>query len=267
MINLQDVHNKRDEITGPGAFFELDEFAVGSAVYKGFKHAPADMLGVIGAGRQHLDKPFMVFEDLRYDYARFYQEVDALSVYLQSELGVKPGDRVVIAMQNCPHWSVSFYAILSVGAIAVPLNSWSKAEELDYLLGNADPVCAIVDARRCALLETLAHRKTLPLLITAQLDACELPSNGTALETALTVGGVGKPNPVSVDPNDDAMIMYTSGSTGKPKGVVTTHRAVAQAVMNMLYLGYLVMSLEGEREYRGGATGETAMLIPNVSGS
>ena len=268
MISIQDVHNKRDEITAPGAFFELDTFSVGDAQYTGFKHAPADMMGVMGAGRQHLDKPFMVFEDLRYDYARFYQEVDALAAYFQGELGVKPGDRVVIAMQNCPHWSVSFYAILSVGAIAVPLNSWSKAEELDYLVGNADPVCAIVDARRCALLKTLDHRTDLILLVTAQLDACELPANATALETALELGCAASATPVTVDPNDVAMIMYTSGSTGKPKGVVTTHRAVAQAVMNMLYLGYLVMSLEGEREYRGGATSETAMLtVPLFHGT
>ena len=268
MINVQDVHNKRDEITGPGAFFELDSFSVGLATYRGFKHAPADMLGVIGAGRQHLDKPFIVFEDLRYDYARFYQEVDALAAYLQSELGVKPGNRVVIAMQNCPHWSVSFYAILSVGAIAVPLNSWSKAEELDYLVGNADPVCAVVDARRCALLETLDHRKDLPVLITTQLGACELPANGTALEAALAFGTAADLSPVAVDPNDVAMIMYTSGSTGKPKGVVTSHRAVAQAVMNMLYLGYLAMSLDGEREFRGGATSETAMLtVPLFHGT
>lgn len=268
MINVQDVHNKRDEITAPGAFFELDSFSVGPATYRGFKHAPADMLGVIGAGRQHLDKPFIVFEDLRYDYARFYQEVDALAAYLQSELGVKPGNRVVIAMQNCPHWSVSFYAILSVGAIAVPLNSWSKAEELDYLVGNADPVCAVVDARRCALLETLDHRKDLPVLITTQLGACELPANGTALEAALAFGTAADLSPVAVDPNDVAMIMYTSGSTGKPKGVVTSHRAVAQAVMNMLYLGYLAMSLDGEREFRGGATSETAMLtVPLFHGT
>ena len=268
MINVQDVHNKRDEITAPGAFFELDSFSVGLATYRGFKHAPADMLGVIGAGRQHLDKPFIVFEDLRYDYARFYQEVDALAAYLQSELGVKPGNRVVIAMQNCPHWSVSFYAILSVGAIAVPLNSWSKAEELDYLVGNADPVCAVVDARRCALLETLDHRKDLPVLITTQLGACELPANGTALEAALAFGTAADLSPVAVDPNDVAMIMYTSGSTGKPKGVVTSHRAVAQAVMNMLYLGYLAMSLDGEREFRGGATSETAMLtVPLFHGT
>lgn len=268
MINVQDVHNKRDEITAPGAFFELDSFSVGPATYRGFKHAPADMLGVIGAGRQHLDKPFIVFEDLRYDYARFYQEVDALAAYLQSELGVKPGNRVVIAMQNCPHWSVSFYAILSVGAIAVPLNSWSKAEELDYLVGNADPVCAVVDARRSALLETLDHRKDLPVLITTQLGACELPANGTALEAALAFGTAADLSPVAVDPNDVAMIMYTSGSTGKPKGVVTSHRAVAQAVMNMLYLGYLAMSLDGEREFRGGATSETAMLtVPLFHGT
>jgi len=268
MISAQDVQNKIIELTSPRGYFETADFDVSGQSLKGFKSAPPDMLAVIGAGRQFADQPFIVFEDYRYTFAEFYTEVDALKSYLQSSIGVKSGDRVVIAMQNCPHWSVAFYAILSVGAIAVPLNSWSTAEELDFLVGNADPVCAIVDARRCVLLATLEHRSNLPVLVTSQLNPYDLPSNARALEDAIAEGAVLTSEPITVHPDDVSMIMYTSGSTGKPKGVVLSHRAVAQAVMNMLYLGFLTISLEGTRDYRGGATSETAMLtVPLFHGT
>lgn len=260
MIGPQDVHNKIKEITALKSFFELTELSNGTAVLPAFKNAPNDMREVIATGRQFLHQPFMVFETLKYDYARFYQEIDAFGLYLQVEQQVKPGDRVVIAMQNCPHWSVAFYAILSIGAIAVPLNSWSKSEELDFLVSDADPVCAVVDSRRCALLASLSHREQFPLIVTDQLDIGALPGNAVDMASAISALSAGDFSSEPVDPNAVCLIMYTSGSTGKPKGVVHTHRALAQAVMNMLYLGFLVMSLEGTREYRGGATGETSML-------
>ena len=263
-----DIHQKIREITAQGGYFEITETQVGGAAVSMFKSAPRDMLDVVSAGRQFNDQPFMVFEEYRYTFAQFYSEVDALSAYLQQTIGVQKGDRVAIAMQNCPHWSVAFYAILSVGAVAVPLNSWSTAEELQFLLTNADPACVIVDPRRLALIQACYQTPPWSILVTSQLGEVTRSDHVIVLDAALKAGSALTFEPVQVDPLAAAMIMYTSGSTGKSKGVVSSHRSVAQAIMNMLYLGFLTMSVEGVRDYRGGATSEAALLtVPLFHGT
>ena len=223
-----DIHQKIREITAQGGYFEITETQVGGAAVSMFKSAPRDMLDVVSAGRQFNNQPFMVFEEYRYTFAQFYSEVEALSAYLQQTIGVQKGDRVAIAMQNCPHWSVAFYAILSVGAVAVPLNSWSTAEELQFLLTNADPACVIVDPRRLALIQACYQTPPWSIIVTSQLDEVTGSDHVVVLDDALKAGSALTFEPVQVDPLAAAMIMYTSGSTGKPKGVVSSHRSVAQ---------------------------------------
>ena len=60
-------------------------------------------------------------------YAQLKQRVDALAAFLQQRLGVAPGDRVLLASQNCPQFVAAFYAILRAGAVVVPVNPMSKA--------------------------------------------------------------------------------------------------------------------------------------------
>ena len=104
--------------------------------------------------------------------------------------------------------------------------------------------------------------------MTSQLDEVTGSDHVVVLDDALKAGSALTFEPVQVDPLAAAMIMYTSGSTGKPKGVVSSHRSVAQAIMNMLYLGFLTMSVEGVRDYRGGATSEAALLtVPLFHGT
>ena len=58
------------------------------------------------------------------------------------------GDRVALAMRNLPEWPVAFFAIVSLGAIAVPLNAWWTGPELAYGLADSGATVLITDYRR-----------------------------------------------------------------------------------------------------------------------
>ena len=58
---------------------------------------------------------------------------------LRDEYGVGPGDRVAILAANCPEWIVTFWATVSLGAIAVGLNGWWVGDEIRYGIDDCDP--------------------------------------------------------------------------------------------------------------------------------
>ena len=64
--------------------------------------------------------------------------MDALAASLQLDFEVQKGERVAIAMRNNPEWLIAYSALNYIGAIAVPVNSWGKTEELSYALKDSD---------------------------------------------------------------------------------------------------------------------------------
>ena len=134
--------------------------------------------------------------------------------------GVRKGDRVGIAMRNCPSWIVSYMAVLKAGGVATLLNGWWQAAEMEHAILLTDPVLIIADAPRARRIgERCAGRDILAV-------AVELP-----VERALDelIGGPTADALPEIGPADDATILFTSGSTGDSKGAVSTHRAVVTA--------------------------------------
>ena len=107
---------------------------------------------------------FLVYEDERWSFADVDGAASTRSAPRSSHrYGVAPGDRVAIAMRNYPEWIVAFAAITSVGGVAVSLNAWWTADELDYGAARLrQPTSLIADAER-------ARARVAPLL--AQLGA------------------------------------------------------------------------------------------------
>ncbi|MEZ5569181.1 MAG: class I adenylate-forming enzyme family protein [Halioglobus sp.] len=188
--------------------------------------------------------------------------MDALAATLQSEFAIAPGDRIAIAMRNNPQWAIAFVAGILVGAIVVPINSWGRTEELRYAIVDSGSRLLVADEPRLALIENLLPELGIAVALVAEsaarketLDAAIHPFD------ALVARGSGREFAVPpMQATDPCLILYTSGSTGFPKGVLHRHIAVCQSLMNMFFLGYLVMELEGPREFRGGAERETPLL-------
>ena len=135
-------------------------------------------------------------------YKDLWRSVCALRIHLEKE-GIKRGDRVAVYMQNCPEFLVAFYAIWSMGAVIVPINSKLHMREVIWILDNAECWYVLGDA-------VLSSEISLPniTIFTPKWD--DLSKNAQAV-------------PVSCSFNDLAWLFYTSGTTGKPKGVMITH--------------------------------------------
>jgi acyl-CoA synthetase (AMP-forming)/AMP-acid ligase II len=136
--------------------------------------------------------------------------------------GIRKGDRVGIAMRNCPTWIVSYMAALKAGGIATLVNGWWQPDELAHGLQLTEPRLVIADAPRAARIEaTGLALDIVSLPVEKHLDEALAPLLAFAREgTALP----------EIAPEDDATILFTSGSTGAAKGAVSTHRAVTTGV-------------------------------------
>jgi long-chain acyl-CoA synthetase len=125
-------------------------------------------------------------------------------------------------LPNCPEFITSFYGILKIGAVVVPMNILFKAREIEYLLSHSEAKVLITVA---PCLETVrAVRNKLPHL--KQIIALGLEDDE---KDALSFGKfTGKFSDqffgIDLGLDDTATILYTSGTTGNPKGAMLTHR-------------------------------------------
>jgi long-chain acyl-CoA synthetase len=164
-------------------------------------------------------------------------------------LGVKPGDKVVLISEDRPEWLMADYAILTVGAVTVPLYATLNAQETAYIVNDSDAQVAIVSSSEHAD-KLAAQRGALPRL--RDVVIMDVPHGGPgsmlSWEDLLRRGWklreddpeVHRRRADAVVPEDVATIIYTSGTTGVPKGVMLTHRNFVENVrsgMRRLHIG------------------------------
>jgi long-chain acyl-CoA synthetase len=126
------------------------------------------------------------------------------------DLGVRPGDRVVVMMENSPDVGVVYHAIARAGAVATPVIFLASADELRRLISDAEPVLAIAS----------------PLV----LETVEAAADGVRVVTALAEHERGEPLPIVPRADGDlAALVYTGGTTGRAKGVMLTHANLWEA--------------------------------------
>lgn len=131
--------------------------------------------------------------------------------------GVNKGDRVAILAENRPEWLVADMAILSIGAVNVPLHAPLSAEQVHWQLNDAGVRWVFV--ANAAQAEKLKGSK-LAGVVSFEAMPGSLSWQGF-LQHGRSRHGAGEPP--ALRPDDLATIIYTSGTTGNPKGVMLTH--------------------------------------------
>ncbi|GAB2479847.1 class I adenylate-forming enzyme family protein [Streptosporangium sandarakinum] len=214
-------------LTGPGQLFEMVDVPGHGGAVRTWKHAPAHFRALLEGSRLHGEQVFLTYEDENLTYEEHFRRAATLAHRLVAEYGVAKGDRVAIAMRNYPEWVVAFSAALAAGAVAVPLNAWWTAQELEFGVSDSGAKVVIADAERA---ERLAGRA--PLIVVRG----EAPEGARPFEEVLgeVAADVTLPE-VEVSPEDPATIFYTSGTTGRPKGALGSHRNLGQSPMTVAY--------------------------------
>jgi fatty-acyl-CoA synthase len=204
------------------------------------------------SARRYPDKPFIVFYDTPLTYADFLREAEHIAGYLQQVCGVKPGDRVLLCMQNSPQWALAFYGILRANAVAVPVNPMNRVEELRHCLTDSGAQVAFVaqdllpqvrpllapagaaDGLRHVVVATYSDHLRSPtdLRVPEFVAAPRVPVAGEGVVAwADAIAAKHTPGPVITGPDDLCTMPYTSGTTGLPKGCMHTHRSVMSTLV------------------------------------
>jgi len=204
---------------------------------------------------QRGDAPLLVVDDARLGYA----EADRRSATLARALlaaGAGPGTRVAILHPNGPEFAVAFLAATRIGAIAVPLSTFSTRSELVSLLRRADVAFLLASARHRANdfgaslrdgLDAFDPDRTPPLFSPAAPSLRRIAfdlEGDSAFDPGWTLSGllagasrvgedVLRAAEAQVRPADPLVIVHTSGTTSEPKGVVHTHGALIRHQDNL----------------------------------
>jgi len=155
-----------------------------------------------------------------------------------AELGVRPGDRVVLLMAGGEPLASLHLACQHLGAVSVPLSTRLSPDEIAYCLGDCGPRLAVGDATTLDHLSTaIEHLEHAPTLAFSG-PSVEGPT-GIAQLDDLTKDQPDAPLPTRPAPSDISLMLYTSGTTGRPKGVPRTHAAEhASAVAHLIQTGH-----------------------------
>lgn len=227
------LHTATEQLCQPGAPFEIETRNSGSSELRFYKNAPNTLRELLDTGRNFEEQEFLIYQDERLTFNTFFARADAFAHYLVTELSIAKGERIAIAMRNYPEWMIAYYAIVSIGAVVVPLNSWGSADELCYGLSDSMAKLVICDQPRYdAILSGADQLSCQTILVRAKDDQA-----GLSFEDIVRANlGAAMPE-IRCDSDDIAQIMYTSGTTGRPKGAVSTHRNICQAIFSFEFHG------------------------------
>jgi long-chain acyl-CoA synthetase len=217
------------EVTRPGGEFDTGTKVINGTEVRVFLNIPKTLPEFYKSHcNEFADLDFLVWYDERYTFAEVYQQAAVVANLLKDRFGIEKGDRVAIASRNYPEWVVALMAITSIGAIAVGINSWWQAEELQYGLEDSGAKVLFADQQRADRLR--GRFEALGVQVIVKRPEGERIA-GTISFDEFIADGENKDMPeVELDTDDDALIMYTSGSTGHPKGSISSHRNVLTGV-------------------------------------
>ena len=183
-------------------------------------------------------------------YRELHESVRCLS-HLLEEHGIGFGDKVAILSENSPQWAVAYFAITSMGAVAVPILTEFHSDAVAHIIRHSEAKAIFVSEKLALKLEGVVFDPA-PLLV--NLDSFT-PMSEMSRDTLRDFKAVGyrefrklkeialrlahRAAPQEPGEDDVAAIIYTSGTTGHSKGVVLTHKNIvsdAKAILSMVPL-------------------------------
>src|ERR1043166_5408534 len=154
------------------------------------------------------DKPFLFSEADKRQFT--YKEFEAAVMRTANMLaanGVQKGDVVSLLLPNSVEYIIAYFACWQLGALAGPINSLLKSQEIAYVISNSEARVLLVNSEFLPLIKTIRDElTTLQAIITFDDEADATREQTTGANPS-----------VEIDEDHEAIIIYTSGTTGKPK--------------------------------------------------
>jgi long-chain acyl-CoA synthetase len=176
------------------------------------------------------DEPFLFSEADKRQFT--YKEFEAAVMRTANMLaanGVQKGDVVSLLLPNSVEYVIAYFACWQLGALAGPINSLLKSQEITYVISNSEARALLVNSEFLPVVESVL--KDLPTLeAIIRFDNEAQATRGYSSDTR---------GATKVDLDHEAIIIYTSGTTGKPKGCLLTHgNVIANARQITSWLGF-----------------------------
>ena len=169
-------------------------------------------------------QPAIEFSDTKITYDELDDLVDHWTREILSS-GVTYGDRVALLLYDSPAFIACFLATVSIGAVAVPINTFSSAQDVAFILSDSGARLLIVHGDLQERLDLSQN----PHLSVLRMDLRERTRAGSENESQR---GLKRTDCAITDRDTPAFMLYTSGSTGTPKGVVHRHGSIPTTIEN-----------------------------------
>jgi len=202
------------------------------------------------AREQFPQKQAVVCGEQRFTYSQFSDRASRLAAALVAA-GAKPGDRVGFLSTNCHRLLEAYYGVLEAGCVLLPLNIRLGAQELAYVLNDAQPRFVFFQSLFLPVVESF--RAIVPevegyFLLDDETGTSWLSSQN--YESLLLAHSPFECDFMQVDEDAIAELFYTSGSSDRPKGVMLTHRNIYLHAMSVIAAGQISATTLGEMSCR-----------------
>jgi long-chain acyl-CoA synthetase len=182
-------------------------------------------------------------DSVRLSNLQFFEQVRAFSLGLRA-LGLEPGERVALVSESRPEWVVADLAVMTAGAVTVPLYPTLSSPQMWFILNETAARFAVVsNASQVAKIREVDERShELRTIVVMEGEAQGGPFRVLTMADVVAIGrrtlatdpGAAvryRDEAAAISPDALATIVYTSGTTGDPKGVMLTHRNIVSNVI------------------------------------
>lgn len=182
------------------------------------------------------DRPCFSNRDVMITYNQLDSFVTQFASFLQNELKISVGDRIIVQLPNVLQFPIVFFGALKVGAILVCTNPMYTAAEMSHQYSDSGASVAIILKEHVPLVEKIFAETKIKQIVVADtedrlsnLSDFESSLRGPAsysFKRALEIGKKQVLNKVAVENHDVALLQYTGGTTAISKGAVISHKNI-----------------------------------------
>ena len=180
--------------------------------------------------KKYKNKPAYFIDNRKITWERFKKKVDTFSRALHL-LGVKKGDKIPILVTNSLEFIVAMQGIQKIGAVAVPINTFLKEDEIAFILNDIEANMLIASSKLKNNIKNI-RKKTSVKKIIWEGDIEKVDENNISFKEILS--NFDSHEVIDTPKIDDlAFIIYTSGTTGKPKGAMLTYKNIFSNILGV----------------------------------